>query len=76
MMQGKASTVLVPEPSCKSTMLPGLTLLTTRMVDVVRLEYGALLLDADSEFAGAINTVLVKRGVRVKEIRKQTIAER
>ena len=29
MMQGKASTVLVPEPSCKSTMLPGLTLLAT-----------------------------------------------
>jgi hypothetical protein len=29
MMQGKASSVLVPEPSCRSTVLPGLTLLTT-----------------------------------------------
>ena len=29
MMQGKACTVLVPVPSCRSTMLPGLTLLAT-----------------------------------------------
>jgi hypothetical protein len=29
MMQGKASTVLDPEPSCRSTMLPALTLDTT-----------------------------------------------
>jgi hypothetical protein len=50
--------------------------ISRRMVDVVRVEYGALLLDADPELAGAINTVLVKWGVRVKEIRKQTMAER
>ena len=37
---------------------------------------GALLLDADPEWAGAINAVLVRKGVRVKEIRKQTMAER
>ena len=43
---------------------------------MVRVEYGALLLDADPELAEAINTVLVKRAVWVKEIRKQTMAER
>jgi hypothetical protein len=50
--------------------------ISQRMVDVVRAEYGALLLEVDPEWAGAINTVLVKKGVRVKEIRKQTTAER
>jgi hypothetical protein len=50
--------------------------ISQRMVDVVRAEYGALLLEVDPEWAGAINTVLVKKGVRVKEIRKQTMAER
>jgi hypothetical protein len=44
------------------------------MVDVVRVEDGALLLDADPEWGGAINTVLVSKGVKVKEIRKQTTA--
>jgi hypothetical protein len=38
------------------------------MVAVVRLEDGALLLDADPSWAGAINTVLVKKGVRVSEL--------
>ncbi len=38
-----------------------------RMVDVVRLEDGALLLDADPAWAGAINTVLVTKSVRVRE---------
>jgi hypothetical protein len=33
-----------------------------------------LLLEVDPQFAGAINTVLVSKGVRVKEIRKQTMA--
>ena len=37
------------------------------MVDV-QLVDGALLLDADPAWAGAINTVLVKRGVRVSEL--------
>ena len=41
---------------------------------VVRLEDGALLLEADPKWAGAINAVLVEKGVRVKEIRKQTTA--
>jgi hypothetical protein len=50
--------------------------ISQRMVDVVRVEDGALLLDAHPELAEAINTVLVTKGVRVKEIRKQTTAER
>jgi hypothetical protein len=40
-----------------------------RMVDVVQLVDGALLLDADLAWAGAINTVLVNKGVRVSELR-------
>jgi hypothetical protein len=39
-----------------------------RMVDVMRLGDGALLLDADPAWAGAINAVLVKKGVRVSEL--------
>jgi hypothetical protein len=39
-----------------------------RMVDVVRVEDGALLLDADPELAGAITTVLAEKGVRVCEV--------
>jgi hypothetical protein len=38
------------------------------MVVDVRVVEGALLLDADPAWAGAINTVLVKRGVRVSEL--------
>jgi hypothetical protein len=48
--------------------------ISQRMVDVVRVEDGALLLDADPELAGAINSVLVKKGVRVNEIRRETTA--
>ena len=47
-----------------------------RMVDVVRIADGALLLEVDPRWAGAINAVLVKKGVRVKEIHKQSIPER
>ena len=36
----------------------------------VRVVDGALLLDADPAWAGAINTVLVKQGVRVSELRR------
>jgi len=50
--------------------------ISQRMVDVVRLEDGALLLKAEPELAAAINTVLVKKGVRINELRKQTTAER
>ncbi len=39
-----------------------------RMVDVVCVMDGALLLDADPSWAGAINAVLVKKGVRVSEL--------
>jgi hypothetical protein len=46
-----------------------------RMVDVVRLEDGALLLKAEPKWAGAINTVLETKSVEVKEIRKQSMAE-
>jgi hypothetical protein len=45
-----------------------------RMVDVEHLEDGALLLKADPKWAGAINAVMEEKGVRVKEIRKQTSA--
>jgi hypothetical protein len=48
--------------------------ISQRMVGVVRLEDGALLLEADPNWAGAINAVLVEKGVRVKEIRKQSMA--
>jgi hypothetical protein len=47
-----------------------------KMADVVRVEDGALLLKVDPKWGGAINTVLVSKGVRVKEIRKQSTAER
>ncbi len=36
----------------------------------VRVVDGALLLDADPAWAGAINTMLVKKGVRVSELRR------
>jgi hypothetical protein len=39
------------------------------MVDVVRVVDGALLLDADPTWAGAVDTVLVKKGARVSELR-------
>ena len=38
------------------------------MVEVERLEDGALLLDVDPAWAGAINAVLVSKGVRVSEL--------
>jgi hypothetical protein len=43
--------------------------ISQRMVDVVRVVDDALLLDTDLTWAGAINTVLVKKGVRVSELR-------
>ena len=43
--------------------------ISQRMVDVVRVADSALLLDADFEWAGAVNMVLVKKGVRVSELR-------
>ena len=50
--------------------------ISQRMVDVVRVEDGALLLEADLEWAASINTVLVAKGVRVNELRKETMAGR
>ena len=41
-----------------------------RIVGGVRTVDGALLLEADPAWAGAINTVLVKSGVRVSELRR------
>jgi hypothetical protein len=38
------------------------------MVEVERLEDGALWLDVDPSWAGAINAVLVSKGVRVSEL--------
>jgi hypothetical protein len=46
--------------------------ISQRMVDVVRVEDGALLLEVDPKWAGAINTVLVAKGVRVNELHKET----
>jgi hypothetical protein len=43
--------------------------ISRRIVDVERLEDGALLLDADPSWAGAIDAVLVKTSVRVSEPR-------
>lgn len=43
-----------------------------RMVEVERLEDGALLLDVDPAWAGAINAVLVKNGVRVSELTRSS----
>jgi hypothetical protein len=48
--------------------------ISQRMVDVVRFEDGALLLEVDPKWAGAINTVLVTKGVRVNEIREESSA--
>jgi hypothetical protein len=50
--------------------------ISQRMVDVVRVEDGALLLEADPGWAAAINTVLVAKGVRVNELRRETTAGR
>ena len=50
--------------------------ISQRMVDVVRVEDGALLLEADPEWAEAINTVLITKGVRVDELRKEPTAAR
>jgi hypothetical protein len=41
-----------------------------RMVDVVRIIDGALLLDIDATWAGAIRTVLIEKGVRVSVLAK------
>ena len=49
--------------------------ISQRMVHVVRVEEDALVLDAKDEWAGAIYAVLVEKGVRVKEIRKESKAE-
>ena len=48
--------------------------ISQRMVGVVRLKDGALLLKADHNWAEAICAVLQTRGVKVKEIRKQSTA--
>jgi hypothetical protein len=48
--------------------------ISNRMVDVVRIKDRARLLDADPALAGAINTVLVKKGARVNKLRKETTA--
>jgi hypothetical protein len=47
-----------------------------RMVDVVCVDDDALLLEVGPEWAEAIEAVLETKGVLVKEIRKQTTAER
>jgi hypothetical protein len=42
--------------------------ISDRMVEVERLEDGALWLDVDPSWAGAINAVLVSKGARVSEL--------
>jgi hypothetical protein len=44
-----------------------------RMMVDVRLVDGALLLDADPAWAEAINKVLVKKGVRVSELARNSL---
>jgi hypothetical protein len=44
-------------------------LICRMLVDGVRAVYGTLLLDVDTVWAGAVNTVLVKEGVTVSELR-------
>jgi hypothetical protein len=44
--------------------------ISRKMVDVVRVVDGALLLDAEPSWAGALNTVLVNKGARVSELRR------
>ena len=48
--------------------------ISRRMVDAVRVEDRALLLRANPDWAGAINTVLVMKGVTVSELRKEITA--
>ena len=43
-----------------------------RMVEIERLEDGALMLDVDPSWAGAIKAVLVAQGVRVSELTKSS----
>jgi hypothetical protein len=45
-----------------------------RMVDRVRVADSALELGVDSSYAGAVNTVLVKKGVTVSELRPSSEA--
>ena len=49
--------------------------LCLRMVGEVHEADGALLLDADPAWAAAINTVLVKKGMRISELRWTEIPE-
>jgi hypothetical protein len=42
--------------------------ISNRIVSVVRILDGSLLLEADPTWAGAINTVLVSKGVKVSEL--------
>ena len=44
------------------------------MVEVERLDDGALLLDVEPAWAEAINAVLVSKGVKVTELREHTTA--
>ena len=46
-----------------------------RLVEEVREADGALLLVADPAWAAAINTVLVKKGLRISELRRAEIPE-
>ena len=44
-----------------------------RIVDVVRIIDGVLFIDADPAWAGAINMVLVDKGVRVNELARGSL---
>src|SRR5215217_7210991 len=49
--------------------------ISQRMLDEVRIVDGALLLDADPTWDGAINTMLVMKGVRVNGQKRLTLAK-
>jgi hypothetical protein len=45
------------------------------MVDVAKVADGALLLEADPSWAGALNTVLANKGARVSELRRMSTSQ-
>ena len=66
-MAGKTSEVLI----VGARPLKLAEIVCRRIVERVTVVDGALLLDANPDWARAINTVLVKKGARVSELRRE-----
>ena len=62
------------ENAIKEGLLVRAEEISQRIVNVVRVMDGALLLETDAAWAGAINTMLVTKGVTVNELRRETRA--